>query len=387
MTRTALITTAVLLVLAAGAAWWWNATFVRAPTRVLVGSSGEARLRPFLAVERFAERMGMKSRELRATPELDSLPVNGVLLLPGGRQALEQQRLERLLAWVQGGGHLIAEAEPLGTPDALFDQLAVRRIAAPHVGTPLSVLIVGRDKPLKVTMPRRLALEPPTGRLELRASSGDSLRLATFARGHGKVTVVSGLDFARNPRVVPSLHFGLQLDPQIGDHDHAALLWRLMQAGPATELAVYWHPVRLSLWGFLTENAAAALTASFALLVMWLWRIAPRFGPVAPDAPPARRRLLDHLRASGRYYWALDLRERLLIAARDAALRRVLRAQPEFAAAPPPERAARLAALASVPVGDAQRLLDAGGAIRGAAFIQVVQTAQRVHAALERGNR
>ena len=36
---------------------------------------------------------------------------------------------------------------------------------------------------------------------------------------------------------------------------------------------------------------------------------------------------------------------------------------------------------------EAQRLLEAGGAIRGAAFIQVMQTAQRVHAALERGNR
>jgi len=127
--------------------------------------------------------------------------------------------------------------------------------------------------------------------------------------------------------------------------------------------------------------------AGAALLALWLWRIAPRFGPVAPDAPPARRRLLDHLRASGRYYWALDLRERLLIAARDAALRRVLRAQPEFAAARPQERAARLAALAGVSVEEAQRLLDAGGAIRGAAFIQVIQTAQRVHAALERGNR
>jgi hypothetical protein len=40
-----------------------------------------------------------------------------------------------------------------------------------------------------------------------------------------------------------------------------------------------------------------------------------------------------------------------------------------------------------VPLGDAQRLLDAGGAIRGVAFIQVMQTAQRIHAALERGNR
>ena len=93
------------------------------------------------------------------------------------------------------------------------------------------------------------------------------------------------------------------------------------------------------------------------------------------------------VRASGRYYWALNLRERLLLAARVAALRRVLRAQPEFAAVKPQERAARLAALAGIGVEEAQRLLDAGGAIRGAAFIQILHTAQRVHAALERGNR
>ena len=385
--RNGLIIGGVLLALAVGAVAWWNATFVRAPTQVLVGSSGEARLRPFLAVERFAERMGMKSRELRAMPDLDSLPVNGVLLLPNGRQTLDRQRIERLLAWVQGGGHLIAEAEPLETADALFDQLAVRRIDAPYLGAPLSAVSAGRDEPLKVSLPRRLALELPTGRLELRASSGDSLRLATFARGRGKVTVASGLDFARNPRFLTSRRSSPRIDPQIGDHDHAALLWRLMQAGTATEFAVYWHPVRLSLWNFLTEHALAAIAASAALLAIWLWHIAPRFGPVAPDAPPARRRLLDHLRASGRYYWALDLRERLLVAARDAALRRVLRVQPEFAGAKPEERAARLAALADVKVEEARNLLDAGGVIRGAAFIQVVQTAQRVHAALEKGNR
>ncbi|MEA3191783.1 MAG: hypothetical protein QOD26_116, partial [Betaproteobacteria bacterium] len=46
-----------------------------------------------------------------------------------------------------------------------------------------------------------------------------------------------------------------------------------------------------------------------------------------------------------------------------------------------------LAALAGVSVEEAQRLLDAGGAVRGATFIQVMHTAQRIHAALERGNR
>src|SRR6185503_4496363 len=218
-----------------------------------------------------------------------------------------------------------------------------------------------------------MSIEPPTDRLLLRAGSGEAVYLASFTRGRGVATVTTSLSFARNVL--------------IGEGDHAEALWRLLQLTPTKHLAVYDQPMRLSLWRFLTEHAMAVLAASLALLATWLWRVAPRFGPVAPDAPPARRRLLDHLRASGRYYWALDLRERLLVAARDAVLRRVLRAQPEFAGAKPQERAARLAALVGISTAEAQRLLDAGGAIRGAAFIEVMRTAQRVHAALERGSR
>jgi hypothetical protein len=168
-----IIVGAVLLALAIGAVLWWNATFVRAPAKVWVGASGEARLRPFLAAERFAERMHVKTRELRSIPELDALAPGSALLLPAGRQTLDRERIERLLGWVQAGGHLIAEAEPLGTPDPLFDQLAVRRVAAPPATKPLAVAIQGRHEPLQVTLPRRLAIEPPTGRLELRAASGD----------------------------------------------------------------------------------------------------------------------------------------------------------------------------------------------------------------------
>jgi hypothetical protein len=129
------------------------------------------------------------------------------------------------------------------------------------------------------------------------------------------------------------------------------------------------------------------LIATAALLALWLWRTGPRFGPVMPDAPPARRRLLDHLRASGRYYWAKGLRNRLIVAARDAALRRVARAQPDFAAAPVEERAARLSALVSVSREEAERFIRAGGAVRGADFIRIMHTAQRIHSALEKGNR
>ena len=63
------------------------------------------------------------------------------------------------------------------------------------------------------------------------------------------------------------------------------------------------------------------------------------------------------------------------------------RAQPEFATAPPAERAEQLASLVAISKDEAQRLVAAAGAMRGAAFIQIMHTAQRVHAALERGNK
>lgn len=372
MSRTGLLAGALLLALAGAAVWWWNATFVRVPDKVWVGPSGEARLRQFLAAERFAERMSMPARELRSLPDVDSLEKDGVLLLPRGRQSLDQPRMEHLLAWVQAGAHLIVEAEPYGVPDPLLDLLSVRRVQSDYRNSPVLVQFAP-DRALSLPLQGRLSLEPPTGRLLLRGAIDQSVYLASFTRGRGVVTITTSLAFARN---------GL-----IGERDHAEALWRLMQLTPASHFAVYWQPERLSLWRFLAEHALAAVAAIAALLVTWLWRIAPRFGPVAPDAPPARRRLLDHLRASGRYYWALNLRERLLFAARDAALRRVLRAQPEFAALNPQERAARLASLAGIGADEAQRLLDAGGAIRGAAFILIIQTAQRLHAALERGSR
>ena len=171
----------------------------------------------------------------------------------------------------------------------------------------------------------------------------------------------------------------------IAAHDHAQLCWRLATLTPGLELQVYFRPERLSLWGFLMDNAAPALAAAALLLALWLWSIVPRFGPVAPDSPPGRRRLLDHLRASGRYYWTRGLRSRLVVAARDAALRRMARAQPDFADASHSERVSRLASLAAITQEDAARFISAAGAVRGADFIRITQQAQRVHSALERG--
>lgn len=342
----------VIALLALGTAWFF-ATFDRVPVTEHVPPSGEARLRDFLAAERFAERMGLHARELRSLPELDRL-APGILLVPNRRPSIDAARARRLLAWAQAGNHLIVEAEFVGVDDPLLEALQVKRS--------------GDGKPqLKPLFPDRLSLEAPASKRSLQI--GD--KLVSLPRGKGMVTVATSLAFARNRL--------------IGQPGNAELLWQVMQLTPARELQVFFHPERLSLTGFLLEHAPLALVAAGLLLALWLWRIAPRFGPIVPDAPPARRRLLDHLRASGRYFWAQGLRARLVLAARDAALRRVARSQPDFANASQSEREARLAALVGIPPQEAAQFIAAGGAMRGHDFIRMVQRAQRVHVALKRG--
>lgn len=347
---------------------WFRQNFEKQKVKEWVGASGEARLRQFLAAERFAQRMGWKATEARSLPALDALPAGGVLLLPNRRQAFTQERFAQLTSWAERGGHLIVEAEFLGVPDPLLERLGVQRAEAQPLKT-ISVEIRTSGRKLNVSMPSAMRLVVASPDVRLRAGE----QLVSFGRGRGVVSVASSLGFARNRA--------------IGAEDHAELLWNLMLLAPTPELVVYWSPGKLSFWDFLKDHAAPALAAGALLLALWLWSIAPRFGPVAPDAPPGRRRLLDHLRASGRYFWAKGMRSRLVVAARDAALRRVARAQPDFAAASQSERIARLASLAEIPKEDAARFLSAAGALRGVDFIKVTHQAQRIHSALEKGRK
>jgi hypothetical protein len=355
-----LVPFAVVALVATGVIWFLS-TYERVPSREWVGPSGEARRNLYLAAERFAARMGLATRELRSLPELDSLKPDSVLLLPSRRQALDPRRIEDIATWVEEGGHLIVEAELLGVSDPLLELLGVERTTA-----------VAPSKPVPIELPdgRRLAVSIP-GAMALQAVGTRPARYVSFAHGEGTVSALTGLQFARNTA--------------IGNDDNAAFLWHLLSLTRPVELQVYLRPERLSLWAFLTRYAAPVLVATAALLALWLWRVAPRFGPVRPDAPPARRRLLDHLRASGRFYWAQGLRGRLVVASRDAALRRITRAQPDFVVSSEAARAARVAALAQIPVEEAQRFMSAGGAMPGADFIRIMHNAQRLHSALERG--
>jgi hypothetical protein len=289
MSRTIVVWIVFLGATALGGVWFFS-NYERVSEKQWVGYSGEARHNQYLAAERLLARMGSGAAR-EDDPELKALPVNGTLILPDRRDALTPDARLALLLWVENGGHLIVEDENSRVPDPILDAFGVTRkpVKSPGKVTPLEVRLPHAPAPMKVEMHSIQSVEAPQAKV--RVEGKHATHLAHFDRGRGQVTVVNDLDFLRNR--------------SIGRLDHAEFLWQIVRFQPdTTALFVFDNPQKLSLLRWLADNAWPLAAAAALLLAVWLWRVSSRFGPVAPDPEPARRRLLDHLRASGRFQWS-----------------------------------------------------------------------------------
>ncbi len=364
---------ALAFALLGGASIWLLTRIEFEPRRSWTGYQGEARRNSWLAAERLLDRMGMEVHHMRAVPELHDLPQRATLVLTAPREVLSANDRERILAWVANGGHLVVEAEALDDPDPLLDELEVERKPAKDrkgSGEPFVFTLPQAREPIKAQLYARLSLSAPQATAGVRNSS--ATLLVHFPRLKGQVTALSSLSFARNS--------------SIGDFSHAELLWQIMRFAPGSRTVYFFDgPRKLSLLEWLRDEAWPALAGIVLLLALWLWRVVPRFGPLAPDPEPARRRLLDHLRASARFLWSRGGGDALAEASREAVLRRIARAQPDFAALPQTERVKRLAAL-GVTEAEARFVLEPHRALRPDVFAGLIGLYQHIHKQLTHRN-
>lgn len=357
---------------AAGAAWFYS-NFEQVTERIHTGYQGEARLNPWLAAERLIVRMGARAATMRSLPELRDLPPSATLLLPARRHALTQTLRQSVLEWVAKGGHLIVEAEAAELPDPLLDALGVRRIAVKRPkgaqarcesSEPFEVVLPGREGGSLVRLSRSMRLDAPDAEFSFDGGLGNAILI--MRRGNGQVTVLNELDFAANR--------------SIGTEQHARFLWELVSPVPDGAMVYFFNrPGKLSLTGWLREHAWAPLWGAALLLLFWLWQVAPRLGPIAPDPVRERRRLLDHLRASGRFLWSRGGTQRMVDAARDSCLRRITRTHPDFLAVPDAERPRWLAGVLGWPEERTRQLLAPASPVKMMDFLQTIGLYQAVH--------
>ncbi len=322
MNRTATRAALVALPLAAFALYAAFNWFRLEDEAVTIGAQPEAIEDPYLAYGRLLERMGSPVRRLDAPSRLESLPAGGSLLIAGRRLAyMTPERVRRIVAWVERGGNLILEWERPGIDDPLLEAFGISRVFPKEAPRPPGARDV-RDAvtssvltfdwphlggPVRARAGTRVgSLVDERNRTDVHVvRQGDRLVGFAVPVGQGRVTALPSLRFLRNDL--------------LGELDHAELGWRLVSGAGSVLLYLQLQSAGLADW--LQNEAWPAVVAAALLLLLWLARIVPRFGPLEPDAPPARRSLLEHIVASGRFLWSRDAAAELLAAVQERAAR------------------------------------------------------------------
>ena len=351
--RAVWITVALVAALILSAVWFLD-RFERETYETRTPALAAARRDPWLAAERLLQALGWRVEAVQEATSLDELPPRGALILSNEREYhLTPTRTATLLAWIDDGGYLIADASGVAPSDPLlraFDvQLMPRRTSA------AAPALRDRAEPPRPRRPatsggdaaKRAVGIPGYGRvLHMRAGqplyAGDvaplwrvpgpndrdgtpSDEMLEFARGQGRVTLVNGLWRFRGTQAV-------------AEEDHAEILAALLAAhGAGREVRILSRLSTPTLFQWLRDNAAAALASAGVLLLFWLWRIVPRFGVVRPPPARERRSLVQHLRAMGRFLWRARASRVLLDAARANVRRRLAQRGITAADAPLPD--------------------------------------------------
>lgn len=357
----------VALALAAGI-YWFLQNFEQVDHRYYVGMRGAARDNPFLAAERTLARLDMQTRRI-GVPRTDAdLPAAGVVILSEARETLTPSAQQRLLDWVEAGGHLLTEDRDIARGDALLDALGVGATKG-RTGERRTVAVEWMDRIYKVQMHAEQSLQTDQPLL-IEARSGKTTHVLHFRYGAGYVTVLNDLYFMTNQ--------GLD------EADHADFLWALAQSGNGGDAVVFLHETDLSLRAWLFEHAPAVLASGALLLLLWLWRIVPRFGRVAADEDDARRDLREHLAAAGRFHWHHGAGPQLAESARIVLMQRLLRRHPALRGLHSRALAVELKKRYTLSDEQAQSLAAGGNVAGMPQFLAALQLYQRLHARLAR---
>lgn len=312
-----------VLIVALGVGWFLH-THERVDETVDLPPRGEAAYNPLYALRESLIAAGVpaQSRQRLQLPRVPLGPRDTVLLYSEPR-ALLPSEVESLLAWVDGGGHLLVRTalprRSAETPRAwdLLERLGVRNVDGRTRCEPL--LVTGQAGHVEFCRGRRFLLIDAEPQLSWGDGGEDGLVFARLARGAGTVDVLADFDFMRNA--------------ELRDVPHSQLTRQLLAPnwGAGTVHLVYAASVP-PLWLQILTRGWMAWGPLLLALLAWLWMRTQRLGPVLPAPPVARRALLEHVRASGEHLVRYGRTTPLYNAVRAAFFDRLRRRDPLAAA-------------------------------------------------------
>jgi len=316
--------------------YWFATHFERQTRQVRSDISPEARKNPFLAAEEFLRRsnQAVASERVRDIFSLQPGTRDTIFLGNYSRLFIERNQ-ERLLEWVEQGGHLIFvayERDEEDAPSPLLDELGVELVPLEeeedvelHCEDSIEPCTRPADDEEDTASPD----EEPRVTVSFESSDPGEFRAAfladrylydveelaevvvgdevmpnllRYSLGDGSVTVLSDNELFQNER--------------IGEQDHAYLFSKLV--GSDGKVWLFYSAEMPSLLEQLWLRAPYLLLLTALLLLMAGWHQLLRSGPHLTARYEGRRNLLENLDASAAFSWRIDRARALLRDNRDS---------------------------------------------------------------------
>jgi hypothetical protein len=312
-----------IAVILGGGLWYIGTYYDWVEDKARTGMTGEARKDRYYAAELLLKELGVGGDKITEIPKLLSLDPDTTLILPAPR-SLDADQARRLAQWVEAGGHLVVlgmstgelnrlldievigsgYSEDVDTAPAYFDDATL----TVHVGY-TELLATGRPLLWRLTLTREDFIlrssssedneddeeeEEDEGEADREEEDVDTAKLDSgdavihYAHGRGYVTAMGSMSMITNHH--------------IGQNDNAEFLVKLTMLAGSRTVVIAPHPHFPNLIEWLWQRAWPALVALGLLLLAWLWRASPRFGPLEPVPPAARPGLREHLSAVGEFH-------------------------------------------------------------------------------------
>ncbi|HIO92890.1 MAG TPA: hypothetical protein EYG68_08645 [Leucothrix mucor] len=298
-----------------------------------ISLEGEARKNPLYAARIFLHRMGIPASEKQSVQGLDRLPdIDSVLIISSKRKTLSRKKTDELYAWVREGGHLIARSTQDFDYSEYLDESSDEYLSDDPLQALLNVEtgeriylkskdalidIKGSERPLNIEVkyfyPIK-SIDDSTAQDEI-VEIKNNIFILRRQVGEGMITLVADLNFINNR--------------QIRKADHAEILWQLVEGlAPPKEVWLIHNDEAPALWQLMWRTAWAFILSLSLLFILWLYRSSHRFGPLIPKAAEDRRSLIEHIAASGNFYWKHKQKYKLIESTRDALNRRIALTHP-----------------------------------------------------------
>ncbi|MDD2814673.1 MAG: hypothetical protein PHP00_02905 [Thiotrichaceae bacterium] len=373
-TSTRVLWTLISGIFLIGVEWWVLENYEYAVGIHKSSYKGEAADNSLLALERFLTRHKIKLNKAENLEKiLSKLQAQDVLLFNAEIENLNSQQLQRIQAWVKRGGQLwlrAPDADEASRKNWAEEVPFLQQFGVYRENFPYEQKFDPEARPAKTKKAMDLPDVPPVPsivwnkeKFQLHFRESERLKFQTASLSSQQI----GSD-AQGMRVVQfKLEQGTVLffsewqwleNAMLGRYDHAYFFWKLLpQNVPAVWVTDFEvdkninHPPKI-----FTEFSLLWLSALISLLFL-VWHLGHRFGSILLPPDLARRRLLEHVEASGRFLWQHGQGAGLINEAREQLLQRIYQKYPDWQTLEPDAVAEALATLSALSAKEVHRAL------------------------------